>query len=682
MFDFNTYFADRNAPIEAAYRDARQKLTEAQALAQQMTGEKQAFGAFFEELTAWLLKLVDYEARLLSADFYNRPFEELLAEHRTFYAPILPENYAASFGNPAYAVSVFGDRYGQLFSALFSMCRSYLDMAFEHRRYELNSRIETLLDLFSYCRDSRVVAYDPLLNYIRRLQEMDMIYRLEARSLKSYDPAFSYYTDVLEKTDLTDLRYLFRLNEYISDNQVRTARFLNDYPQPKIEALAHQLVNAYIRGFTTCGKDAFKRPNPIIGVPVGLEVIARAVCLECRRQGLTPIIEFSAVPANKQFSYDHKFDNALWLDPDYVSLSLVQFDMLTEKFRPLIQRHSGYLLLGSFGEQPFEPIKTKERLSLSKEQLKLHQELQNTRITTIHQRYAPGTETSFSISAFPTPEIGPDFEAIFEEMMDINQQDAEQFEIIQKKLIDVLDTAAWVHVKGCGENKTDIQVSLSPLANPSNETLFINCGADINVPAGEVFTSPQLKGTTGILHFEDIKLRSLRYVNLRLTLKDGYVESYDCDNFPDPADGRKYIRENLFFPHDTLPLGEFAIGTNTRAYRMAKRYNIIGLLPILIIEKMGPHFAIGDTCFGFREETVIRNPIDNKLFIAMENERTALRHKSREEAYTYCHTDMTLPFESIAFITAVRADGTQVDILRDGRFVVPGTEVLNAALDA
>ena len=60
-------------------------------------------------------------------------------------------------------------------------------------------------------------------------------------------------------------------------------------------------------------------------------------------------------------------------------------------------------------------------------------------------------------------------------------------------------------------------------------------------------------------------------------------------------ENKKYIKDNILFHHDTLPMGEFAIGTNTTAYRMAKVYDIADKLPILIDEKKGPHFAVGDT---------------------------------------------------------------------------------------
>ena len=60
-----------------------------------------------------------------------------------------------------------------------------------------------------------------------------------------------------------------------------------------------------------------------------------------------------------------------------------------------------------------------------------------------------------------------------------------------------------------------------------------------------------------------------------------------------------YVRENVLANHETLPIGEFAIGTNTAAYAMAREYHIEGKLPILIAEKTGPHFAVGDTCYGW-----------------------------------------------------------------------------------
>ncbi len=82
-------------------------------------------------------------------------------------------------------------------------------------------------------------------------------------------------------------------------------------------------------------------------------------------------------------------------------------------------------------------------------------------------------------------------------------------------------------------------------------------------------------------------MNGLYYKDLKITFKDGMIEEYSCANFPDEEDGQKFIKENLLYNRETLPIGECAIGTNTTAYVMAEKYGIMSKLPILIAEKMG-----------------------------------------------------------------------------------------------
>ena len=129
-------------------------------------------------------------------------------------------------------------------------------------------------------------------------------------------------------------------------------------------------------------------------------------------------------------------------------------------------------------------------------------------------------------------------------------------------------------------------------------------------------------------------------------------------------------------------MGEFAIGTNTLAYKMAMKYGIVEQLPILIVEKMGPHFAIGDTCYTETEDLAVYNPKNGKEIVARENEKTALRSTDYSQAYTHMHTDITLPYHGIGLIRVKTASGQMIEIIRGGRFVLRGTELLNEALRA
>lgn len=227
-----------------------------------------------------------------------------------------------------------------------------------------------------------------------------------------------------------------------------------------------------------------------------------------------------------------------------------------------------------------------------------------------------------------------------------------------------------------GDNHTDIKVCLHKLADKSKETNFENCVADVNIPVGEVFTSPVLAGTEGTLHVSGVYLEGLYFKNLELKFKDGCVTEYTCENFESEDENKRYIEQNILFNHKTLPIGEFAIGTNTTAYVMARKFGIADKLPILIAEKTGPHFAVGDTCYSFDEDNITYNP-DGKMIVARDNEISIKRKTNPEEAYFSCHTDITIPYDELGEIKAVREDGSSIVIIKNGEFVLPGSEELN-----
>ena len=254
--------------------------------------------------------------------------------------------------------------------------------------------------------------------------------------------------------------------------------------------------------------------------------------------------------------------------------------------------------------------------------------------------------------------------------------DYELYKGIQQHIIDALDEAEYVEVKGMGVNETDLRIKLHTLQDKSKETNFENCVADVNIPVGEVFTSPILEGTNGILHVSRVFLREMEYQNLRLEFQNGMITEYNCSNFENPEDNKKYMQDNVLYRHDSLPMGEFAIGTNTTAYVIAAKYGIGHKLPVLIAEKMGPHFAVGDTCYSNQEEVKMFNP-DGKEVIARDNEVSLNRLTDSSKAYYNCHTDITIPYDELGSIVAVCADGRRISIIEQGRFVLAGCEKLN-----
>jgi leucyl aminopeptidase (aminopeptidase T) len=603
-----------------------------------------------------------------------------------FYWDITPEgdhfNYSQSFGNPYFACYNFGLEIGRLLCYAYSRFRGSLMLLIQQRYDELVKLHRLFWDLHKLGLQHTETGSDPApwQAVIRRFVSSDLLKNQQFNLFWRYDPQQTYYRDIILRADLSDLSYLYRYGIYVTDNIRKLARFMSAYPEKELKQLSRYIVKSYEDGFERGNRSYKIKKNAILIIPAGLERLGRMLIKDLQKIGLEPVVaQPQAQAANRQYEYDHRHSMSVFYDEEYAALMLPRYEQACKAYSKVLKSHAGPVYVELFGETPFIPESNEIGFRLSDAQRSLLQKTssQTTRIFYSHYKQE---ESSFCIIAFPSPEIGPRFKAIFADTVKINLLDSLHYAALQQKIIDVLDTAEFVHVKGKDANKTDIMVRLHPLKDPARETNFENCVADVNIPVGEVFTSPLLKGTSGVLHVKDIYLRNLRFRNLTLTFKDGMITDYTCSNYKTPEDNRKYVEDNLLLPHKTLPIGEFAIGTNTLAYKTAIQYDILGLLPILIIEKMGPHFAVGDTCYTREEDVDHFNFFNGKKLIAVDNEKTALRHKDPMQAYTQTHTDITLPYEMLKSITAIRKDGSQAYIIRDGLFAVPGTEELNQPL--
>ena len=518
----------------------------------------------------------------------------------------------------------------------------------------------------------------------------------EQRVRETLCPEECFAVKQIMESPLDDVRYLYGYGEYISENELETAGFLAKLPQETIAAMADTFTEGYRRGFEVTGVDLSKKSTVAVYYRLGFERMIRRAVENFASLGLGTVIfrtawsvldsegagrrsGYSGGLPNRQYCYDHKDDRAIFLDRNYVNRRLEAFRAAYEKVKTQAGAYGGPAVVEVFGEEDFMPITKWEALQLSQDQSRLWVEYQS-RAGRLLREYIPREETSYTIIAFPVPQVGEVFPELFWETVRINTLDSGLYSQVQQAMIDVLDRADYCEIKGRGENRTDLRVNLHKLSDPARETIFENCVADVNIPAGEVFTSPVLKGTQGLLHVSRVFLNGFEYRNLAIRFVDGMVAEYSCTNFEKEQENRRFIYENILFRHETLPMGEFAIGTNTTAYRAAKRLGVEAKLPILIAEKMGPHFALGDTCYAHGEEVRVYNP-DGKEIVAKSNEIADRREEKPLEAYFNCHTDITIPYEELGELAAVKKDGTRMILIRDGRFVLPGCEPLNEALD-
>ena len=653
--------------------------------------EDKNFEAYFKK-TAEFICHIEELVEKIEKDWLETATEaELKAENELLYKDILTENYEESFANPDYAVEKLGETYGKLLSFVYTEIRGMIVYAFEKRKTDITILCELFVQLYT-CFSDEMPSYELLKDIVYWYVSDYCDVKLEQRVRDMVDPEMSFARDIICEADLNSSRYLYLFGEYVTESEIQTAQFLNTLSQEKIEKLARTFTEGYRKGFEVAGIDLSKKKTVNVRYQLGFERVIKEAVRMFEEMGLQSVIYRSAVSvlnkrqalkigyygavANPQYDYDHRADEALFMDKAFVERKLGALRHAYDLCKELAKVHAGPAVLEVFGETPFAPVGKEHALRLNEKQQKLSVYYQNASGQMVNE-YIPGDERSFTIMALPVPAVGDPYEEIFEEIVKINTLDADLYERIQQTIIDALDQGEFVHILGKDKNCTDLNVKLWKLENPEKETIFENCVADVNIPVGEVFTSPVLEGTNGILHVSEVFLDELKYVDLKVEFKDGMISGYSCGNFKDPEEGKKYFLENVMFHHDTLPLGEFAIGTNTTAYVMAEKYGIGEKLPILIAEKMGPHFAVGDTCYSFSEDRKLYNP-NGKEIVAKDNSCSILRKEDMSKAYFNCHTDITIPYKELALLEVVRYDGTREAIIRDGRFVLEGTEELNA----
>lgn len=653
---------------------------------------KDPYRDFFRRTAAFITQMLQVYDKIQAGWLDTATLEELEANNQAMYQDILPQNYEKSYGSPSYAQAMLGEEMGQLLSFLYTEIRGMIVFVYENRLFDMTVAMELFIQIYNLFEEETVFAkdvQDAIYWYVSDYSDEMVGHRVR----EGVDPELNFAANIICGSDLADLRYLYKFGEYVTENEIRMAKFLSDMPQEKLDAMARTYTEGYRRGFLAANIDLSRKKTVNIRFQLGFEPMVKAAISQFARMGLAPVMYRSAVHTvnkrqhmrigyygavpNPQFDYDHKDDQALYLDHEFVQRKLRVLQVAYEQVKTLAGEHAGPAVIETFGETPFAPVKNPKACVLTSHQQKLQVSYDN-ESGQIVNRYIKGDERSFTIIAYPVAEIGPKFEEIFQETVKINTLDNEQYQKIQQSVIDALDQGVRVHIEGMNGNDTNLTVCLQELKNPEKETNFENCVADVNIPVGEVFTSPKLTGTNGILAVSKVFLRGLEYQDLHIRFQDGMIADYTCSNFESQEDSKNFIKENLLYHHDTLPLGEFAIGTNTTAYVMAKKYNIGHLLPILIAEKTGPHFAVGDTCYSWSEDTPTFNP-DGKEITAKDNEVSVLRKEDLSKAYFGCHTDITIPYDELGAIWVETKEGQRISIIENGKFVLKGTEALNEA---
>ena len=434
------------------------------------TGER--FVRYFKRTAEFILLCEEVFQRQASGELLEAELSELRSLNRRLYEDILPGNYEESFANPAYACRELTEKYGAYLSFLYTEIRGMIVYAYESRLTDMTILEEVFIEVYNLFegeepeeKELKSVLYWFVSDYC----DVTLSYRIR----ESLDPSLDFAGTIIKNSDLGDERYLYQFGEYISDTERSISAFLNELPEETVRKMADTFTEGYRKGFEAMGRDLSKKQTVQLRFPLGFERMMRYAAENFEAMGLSPIFLRAAVGTmnrtasrtngyfgfspNRQYEYDHRYDNALYMDKAFKERKLSVLRVAYEEYKALAAVYGGPAVLETFGEEGFQPENKKEAFTLSEKQEKLVHAYANESMQ-ILDGYIPGDETSFTIISFPIPQIGDQFQEIFEETIRINTLDYELYKRVQQTIIDVLDQASYARVTGRGGNLSLIHI--------------------------------------------------------------------------------------------------------------------------------------------------------------------------------------------------------------------------------
>lgn len=133
----------------------------------------------------------------------DREFNDL------FYSQFEKENYDKSYANPAYAVKMLGDEYGQLLSAVYAKIAGSITHIFQGDIKYLCIYAELIVELYNYFENADEPDYDEIRGCIYSfMHDYEEIFA-EDDNGALLDPSYDYYTQLVNEADLSNDDYLY-----------------------------------------------------------------------------------------------------------------------------------------------------------------------------------------------------------------------------------------------------------------------------------------------------------------------------------------------------------------------------------------------------------------------------------------------------------------------------------------
>ena len=249
------------------------------------TDVPEKYDSYFKKTAEFLLAVADILKRKEAGSLVNRSLEECQRDNIVMYCDVLPENYVKSFTNPAYAVDVLGEDYGQILSALAVMVRQSIRDAFEGKKLNVTIYAELFVEIYNHFESEEGINKTSVEQSIYWFHhDYSEIFTSEMiRQMVSEKEDF--LKDIVMNSDLNDLTYLYLSGDYVGENELGVAAFMNTLSEEEVQAMADTYTEGYRIGFEYMGVDLGKKRTAQIIYPLGFERMVRAAIGNFEKMG-------------------------------------------------------------------------------------------------------------------------------------------------------------------------------------------------------------------------------------------------------------------------------------------------------------------------------------------------------------------------------------------------------------
>ena len=183
-----------------------------------------------------------------------------------------------------------GEEYGGLLCFLYTELRCAAAYAFEGRKMHVTIFLELFVEIYNCFERSEGTSPEEIRQILYGFFHDYSEVFAEDKVRDMVDPDYDFFTGIVMGADLSDLRYLYRYGEYVGENEIRIAGFLNTLPEEEIKAMADTMTEGFRIGYEKLGKDLAKKDTVCMEYPMGFERIVRAAICNLNGMGLAATV--------------------------------------------------------------------------------------------------------------------------------------------------------------------------------------------------------------------------------------------------------------------------------------------------------------------------------------------------------------------------------------------------------